>query len=31
MLPITKAPKRILDGPEDNAKSFCDVAFMVAD
>lgn len=29
--PITKAHKRILNGPEDNVKSFCDVAFMVAD
>lgn len=29
--PITKAHKRILNGPEDNVKSFCDVAFLMAD
>lgn len=29
--PITKAHKRILNGPEDNVKSFCDVAFLIAD
>lgn len=29
--PITKAHKRILNGSEDNVKSFCDVAFMIAD
>lgn len=29
--PVTKAHKRILNGPEDNVKSFCDVAFMIAD
>ena len=28
--PITKAHKRILYGPEDSIKSFCDVAFLVA-
>lgn len=31
MSPITKAHKRILNGPDDNVKSFCDVAFMIAD
>ena len=31
MSPITKAHKRILNGPEDNVKSFCDVAFSFAD
>lgn len=31
MSPITKAHKRILNGPEDNVKSFCDVAMLVAD
>ena len=29
--PVTKAHKRILNGPEDNVKSFCDVAFLLAD
>lgn len=29
--PITKAHKRILNGPEDNVKSFCDVAFLMAE
>lgn len=29
--PITKAHKRILNGPEDSVKSFCDVGFMIAD
>lgn len=29
--PITKAHKRILNGPEDSVKSFCDVAFLIAD
>ena len=28
--PITKAHKRILNGPEDNVKSFCDVGFLIA-
>ena len=28
--PITKAHKRILNGPEDSVKSFCDVAFAIA-
>lgn len=27
--PVTKAHKRILNGPEDNVKSFCDVAFSI--
>lgn len=31
MSPITKAHKRILNGPEDSVKSFCDVCFMIAD
>ena len=31
MSPITKAHKRILNGPEDSIKSFCDVGFMIAD
>ena len=30
MLPIMKAPKRILDGSEDSIKSFCDMAFLIA-
>lgn len=29
--PITKTHKRILNGPEDNVKSFCDVAFLFAE
>lgn len=29
--PITKAHKRILNGPEDSVKSFCDIGFMIAD
>lgn len=29
--PITKAHKRILNGPSDSVKSFCDVGFMIAD
>lgn len=28
--PVTKAHKRILNGPEDSVKSFCDVAFAIA-
>lgn len=28
--PVTKAHKRILNGPEDSVKSFCDVAFSIA-
>ena len=31
MSPITKAHKRILNGPEDNVKSFCDIALLIAD
>lgn len=31
IFPITKVHKRILNGPEDNVKSFCDVGFMIAD
>ncbi len=31
MSPITKAHKRILYGPDDDVKSFCDVAFAIAD
>lgn len=31
MSPITKAHKRILYGPGDSVKSFCDVALMIAD
>lgn len=31
MSPVTKAHKRILDGPGDSVKSFCDVAFAIAD
>lgn len=31
MSPITKAHKRILNGPEDSVKSFCDPAFLFAD
>ena len=30
MSPITKAHKRILNGPEDSVKSFCDIALMIA-
>lgn len=30
MSPITKAHKRILNGPEDSVKSFCDVALLIA-
>lgn len=30
MSPITKAHKRILNGPEDNVKSFCDIALQIA-
>ncbi|MDE7444406.1 MAG: hypothetical protein K2N15_01650 [Lachnospiraceae bacterium] len=30
MSPITKAHKRILNGPEDNVKSFCEIALMIA-
>lgn len=29
--PISKAHKRILNGPEDCVKSFCDVAFIIAE
>lgn len=29
--PLTKAHKRILNGPEDSVKSFCDVAFSIAE
>lgn len=28
--PITKAHKRILNGPADNVKSFCDIALLIA-
>lgn len=28
--PVTKVHKRILNGPEDSVKSFCDVAFLIA-
>lgn len=31
MSPITKAHKRILEGPGDSVKGFCDVAFAIAD
>lgn len=31
MSPITKAHKRILNGPEDSVKSFCDIALLIAD
>lgn len=31
MSPISKTHKRILNGPEDSVRSFCDVAFMIAD
>lgn len=30
MSPITKAHKRILNGPEDSVKSFCEVALLIA-
>lgn len=30
MSPITKAHKRILNGPEDSVKSFCDIALLIA-
>lgn len=30
MSPITKAHKRILNGPEDNVQSFCEIALMIA-
>ncbi len=29
--PITKAHKRILNGPEDSVKSFCEIALLIAD
>lgn len=31
MSPITKVYKRLLNGPEDNVKSFYDVALLIAD
>lgn len=31
MSPITKAHKRILNGPEDSVKSFCEIALLIAD
>jgi len=30
MSPITKAHKRILNGPEDSVKSFCEIALLIA-
>ncbi len=29
--PISKTHKRILNGPEDDVRSFCEIAVMIAD